>query len=106
METIVPILVQSMAGAAGGNVIGQMIGRLDLGLIGNSAAGAIGGLAATWLASKIPGLDGLVGMAGMAAPTGGLDGGALAGQAVTGLIGGGVFSAIAGTIKSSMAKRS
>jgi hypothetical protein len=105
METIVPILVQLIAGAAGGNVIGQVIKRLNLGPVGNSIAGAIGGLAATWLASKAPGLDGLVGMAG-AAPAAGLDGGALAGQAVTGLVGGGVLSAIVGAIKSSMAKAS
>jgi len=109
METIVPLLVQLIAGAAGGNVIGQVIKQLNLGPVGNSVAGAIGGLAATWLASKVPGLDGLVGMAGAAgaAPAaGGLNGGALAGQAVTGLVGGGVLSAIIGAIKSSMAKAS
>ena len=105
METIVPLLVQLIAGAAGGNVIGQVIKQLNLGPVGNSVAGAIGGLAATWLASKVPGLDGLVGMAG-AAPAGGLNGGALAGQAATGLVGGGVLSAIIGAIKSSMAKAS
>ena len=106
METIVPLLVQLIAGAAGGNVIGQVIKQLNLGPVGNSVAGAIGGLAATWLASKVPGLDGLVGMAGAAPAAGGLNGGALAGQAVTGLVGGGVLSAIIGAIKSSMAKAS
>lgn len=106
METIVPLLVQLIAGAAGGNVIGQVIKQLNLGPVGNSVAGAIGGLAATWLASKVPGLDGLVGMAGAVPAADGLNGGALAGQAVTGLVGGGVLSAIIGAIKSSMAKAS
>ena len=110
MEVIVPILVQLIAGGAGGNVIGQIVKSLNLGPVGNSIAGAIGGLAVTWLASKVPGLDSLVGMAGTAAAdgsaAGGLNGGALAGQAVTGLVGGGVLTAIIGSIKSSMAKAS
>jgi hypothetical protein len=103
MEVIVPILVQLIAGGAGGNVIGQIIKSLNLGPVGNSIA---------WLATKIPGLDSLVGMTGTAAANGttaaagGLNGGALAGQAVTGLVGGGVLTAIIGAIKSSMAKAS
>lgn len=101
MEVLVPILVQLIAGGAGGNVIGQLAKNLSLGTTGNSIAGAIGGLAATWLAGKIPGLDTLVGAASGA---GGLDFGALAGQGATGLVGGGVLTAIAGIIKSAMAK--
>jgi hypothetical protein len=112
MEAIIPLIVQLIAGGAGGNVIGQVIKSLNLGPVGNSIAGAIGGLAATWLATKIPGLDSLVGMAanptadGTAATAGALNGGALAGQAVTGLVGGGVLTAIVGAIRSSMAKAS
>ncbi len=110
MEMIVPLLVQLIAGGAGGNVIGQVVKKLNLGPAGNSIAGAIGGLAVTWLATKVPGLDALVGAVGAAsadgttAAAGGLNGGALAGQAVTGLVGGGVLTAIVGAIKSSMAK--
>ena len=103
MEVIVPLLVQLVAGGAGGNVIGQLVKSLNLGTAGNSIVGAIGG---TWLASQIPGLDSLVGAAaGAAGTTGGIDLGALAGQGVTGLAGGGVLTAIAGLIKSAMAKR-
>lgn len=105
MEVIVPILVQLIAGGAGGNVIGQLIKRLNLGPAGNSIVGAIGGVAGTWLASMIPGLDGLVGSAaGAAGAAGGIDMGALLGQGATGLVGGGLLTAIAGAIKSSMAK--
>lgn len=100
MEVIVPLIVQLVAGGAGGNIIGQVAKRLSLGTAGNSIAGAIGGVAGTWLAGMIPGLDALV--AGAAA--GNFDIGALAGQGVTGLVGGGLLTAIAGLIKSSMAK--
>ncbi len=101
METVVAILVQLVAGGAGGNIIGQLARQLNLGTTGNSIVGAIGGLAGTWLAGMIPGLDGLV---GAAAGAGGLDLGALAGQGVTGLVGGGLLTAIAGIVKSAMAK--
>lgn len=105
MEVIVPILVQLIAGGAGGNVIANIVKSLNLGPAGNSIVGAIGGVAGTWLASMVPGLDGLVGAAAGAAGTaGGLDLGALAGQGATGLVSGGILTAIAGLIKSSMAK--
>lgn len=105
MEVIVPILVQLIAGGAGGNVIANIVKSLNLGPAGNSIVGAIGGVAGTWLASMVPGLDGLVGAAAGAAGTaGGLDLGALVGQGATGLVSGGILTAIAGLIKSSMAK--
>lgn len=102
MEVLVPILVQLIAGGAGGNVIGQLAKNLSLGTAGNSIVGAVGGLAGTWLAGMIPGLDSLVGAAATGA--GGLDLGALAGQGAAGLVSGGVLTAIAGIIKSAMAK--
>lgn len=106
MEVIIPLLVQLVAGGAGGNAIGQIVKNLSLGTAGNSIAGAIGGVLTTWLASQIPGLDGLVGAAvGAATSGGGLDIGALAGQGVSGLAGGGILTAIVGAIKSAMAKR-
>lgn len=101
MEIIVPILVQLIAGGAGGNVIGQIVKALNLGQSGNTIVGAIGGVAGTWLAGMIPGLDSLI---GTTSASGGLDMGALAGQGVTGLICGGALTAIAALIKSSMAK--
>ena len=101
MEIIVPILVQLIAGGAGGNVIAQIVKSLNLGPAGNTIVGAIGGVVGTWLAGRIPGLDSLVGAASTA---GGLDMGALAGQGAAGLVSGGVLTAIVGLIKSSMAK--
>lgn len=104
MEVIVPILVQLIAGGIGGNVIGQVVKSLNLGPAGNSIVGAVGGVAGTWLAGMIPGLDGLVSGAATAGTAGGLDLSALAGQGATGLVAGGILTAIAGIIKSSMAK--
>ena len=71
MEAIIPILVQLVTGGAGGNIIGQLAKQLNLGTAGNSIVGAIGGLAGTWLAGMIPGLDGLVGAAAGAAGSAG-----------------------------------
>ena len=101
MEVLVPILVQLIGGGAGGNVIGQLAKNLSLGTSGNTIVGAIGGLVVTWLAGRVPGLDTLV---GAAAGTGGMDLGALAGQGAAGLVGGGALTAIAGIVKSAMAK--
>ena len=79
MDVLVPVLVQLVAGGAGGNVLGQLARRLSLGSVGNSIVGAIGGLAGTWLAGLVPGLDTLVGTSN------GLDPGALAGQGAVSL---------------------
>lgn len=104
MDVIVPILVQLLAGAAGGNVVGQLAKSIQLGTAGNTIVGIIGGLAGTWLAGIIPGLDGLVSAGAAEGVASGLDLGALAGQGATGLIGGGLLTAIVGAIKSAMAK--
>ena len=91
-------------------MIAQIVKNLNLGPVGNTIAGAVGGVVATWLATKIPGLDGLVGAAASATGTtaapaaGGLNIGALAGQGVTGIVGGAILTAIAGAIKNATMK--
>ena len=99
MEAVVSILVQLIGGGVGGNGLAAVLKKLSLGPAGNTIAGAIGGWLGTWLAGMIPGLDGIV--KGMAADgtAGGLDIGALAGQGVTGIVGGAILTAIAGAIK-------
>lgn len=99
MEAIIPILVQLIGGGVGGNGLAAVVKKLSLGTAGNTIAGAIGGWLGTWLAGMIPGLDGIV--KGMAAggTAGGLDIGALAGQGVTGIVGGALLTAIAAAIK-------
>src|SRR6218665_465545 len=109
MEVIIPILVQLVGGGVGGNVISAIIKKVNLGPAGNSIVGAIGGWLGTWLAGMIPGLDGIVkGVASTAATagagTGGVDFGSLLGQGATGIVGGGLLTAIAGLVKNSMNK--
>jgi hypothetical protein len=94
------IIVQLVAGAVGGVGTGKAVKSVDLGNTGNLIAGAIGGVGGTWLASMIPGIQGLV----TSAAGGGLDIGALLGQGVGGLVGGGVLTAIAGAIKNATQK--
>lgn len=105
MEALVPILVQLIGGGVGGNGIAAILKQFNLGPVGNSIAGAIGGVGGTWLAGMIPGLSGLVsGAAATGAAAGGLDIGALAGQGLSGLVGGGILTAIAGAIKNATSK--
>ena len=94
------IIVQLIAGAIGGYGTGRAVKSVDLGNVGNSIAGAIGGVGGTWLATLIPGLSGML----TSTAGGGLDIGVLLGQAVAGLVGGGVLTAIVGAIKNSMAR--
>lgn len=105
MDAILPIIVQIVAGVIGGNALGTVLKNINLGPLGNSIAGAVGGVGGTWLAGMIPGLATLV-AAGAPAATGagGLDMSMLLGQGVTGLVGGGILQAIAGTIKNMSAK--
>jgi hypothetical protein len=107
MNALIPIIVQLIGGGVGGNVIAQLVKSLNLGPVGNTIAGAIGGLILTWVAGKVPGLDGLVGAVASStggAAAGGVDVGALAGQGISGIVGGAVLTAIAGAIKNATAK--
>ena len=98
MDVLVPVLVQLIAGIAGGNVLAQLVRRASLGGLGNSIFGAVGGLVGAYGASQVPGLDSLVGT------TDRLDPGALAGQGAVGMLSGALLTAIAGATKSVMAK--
>jgi len=95
------LIIQLVAGLVGGIGTGKTVKSVDLGNTGNAIAGAIGGLGGTWLASLIPGLTDLLGVTPAA---GGFDVGSLVAQAVSGLVGGGILTAIAGAIKNSTMK--
>ena len=89
METLLPLIIQAVSGAAGGNIIAQVLKNLDLGPVGNTIAGAIGGAGGGQLLGTL------------------LSSGALAGtigQIAGGGIGGIVLTAIAGFIKNAMNK--
>jgi hypothetical protein len=93
---LVNVVIQLIAGAIGGNVVGAAGGKnVDLGTAINSIVGAIGGgVGGQVLTALIPMLAG----AG-----GNLDVGALIGQAVGGGVAGAILTAIVGVIKNKMA---
>jgi hypothetical protein len=95
-SSIINIIIQLIAGAAGGNAAGAAMKEKGLGGAGNTIAGAIGGLGGgQLLQALIPMLQG----------TGGsLDIGAIIGQIVGSGVGGAILTAIVGWIKTSMAK--
>ena len=43
MENLLPIIIQLISGAVGGNVAGALMKNLSLGTLGNSIAGILGG---------------------------------------------------------------
>lgn len=98
METLLPIIIQLVAGAAGGGGIASVLKNVNLGGMGNMIAGAVGGVGGGQLASIL----GLIGGAGGAAVTGepasGLDFGNLIGSAISGGAGGAILTGIVGSI--------
>jgi hypothetical protein len=95
-ETLINLIIQLVAGAIGGNAAGATMKNFDLGALGNSIAGALGGAGGgTLLTALLPMLQGAAG--------GNVDIAALAGQAVGGGIAGAIVTAIVGAIKNGMA---
>src|SRR5262245_20757086 len=88
--SIVNLIVQLVAGAAGGNLAGSLLKQYNLGTLGNSIAGIVGG-----------GLGGqLLGMLmGGGASGGGVDIGSLVGQVAGGGVGGGVWLLLVGLVR-------
>jgi len=88
MEALLPIIINLVTGAVGGNVAGGLLKNLSLGTVGNSIAGIVGG-----------GLGGqILGMLG----AGGLDG--VVGSLVSGGAGGGALMVIIGLVKKMLGK--
>jgi len=88
--TIVNLIIQLVAGAAGGNLAGSLLKQYNLGALGNSIAGIVGG-----------GLGGqLLGMlVGAGASGGGMDIGSLIAQVAGGGVGGGILLVLVGLVR-------
>lgn len=95
MENLIPLIIQLISGAVGGNAAGAAMKNLSLGTVGNSIVGILGG-----------GIGGqLLSMLGVAAASGGsLDIGSIIGSVAGGGVGGAVLLAIVGLIKKALAK--
>jgi len=95
MEGLIPLAIQLLSGAAGGNIIGKILPKLNLGTLGNSLSGILGGGLGGYLLSTL-GVD--------AGPSGALDIGSIIGSVASGGAGGGVVMFVVGLIKKALAK--
>jgi uncharacterized membrane protein YeaQ/YmgE (transglycosylase-associated protein family) len=95
--TVINLIIQLISGAVGGNAAGKINKGFDIGTLGNTIAGAAGGVGGGYLLSTL--LPNLI----QAAEGGGLDIGAIASQAVGGGVAGLVLTAIIGFIKNKAA---
>jgi uncharacterized membrane protein YeaQ/YmgE (transglycosylase-associated protein family) len=96
MQALLPILIQVLAGAVGGNAAGKASTDLDQGWLINSIAGLIGGgIGGQCVMAVMPTL-----MAGGAMSTTGI-----ITSLASGFVGGGVLLAILSLVKKMMASR-
>jgi hypothetical protein len=96
---IVGLIIQLIAGVAGGNMVGLALKQYDLGIIGNSIAGVIGG----GIGAQIIGLllDGGAGAGAVVGPNG-YDITTLIAQVASGGVGGGALLILVGLMKQAM----
>jgi uncharacterized membrane protein YeaQ/YmgE (transglycosylase-associated protein family) len=99
MEEYLPLIIQLVSGAVGGNVAGKLMKNFDLGTLWNSVSGILGG----GLGGTVLGMLGLGGAEAAAASTG-MDLSSILGSVAGGGVGGGILMAIIGFIKKAMAK--
>lgn len=97
MEMLVNLIIQLVAGAAGGNGAAAAMKNVDLGKLGNTIAGALGGVGGGQL------LDMFMTGGAAAGAAGGLDIGSIIGQLVGGGAGGAVLTIVVGLLKNMMA---
>lgn len=101
MESLIPLIIQLVSGAVGGNIAGALFKNINLGTLGNSIAGIVGGGLGGQILSAV--LGGAMPAAGQMA-AGGLDIGSIISSVAGGGVGGGVLMAIIGVIRKAMAK--
>jgi len=95
---IIGLIIQLISGAVGGNIAGSALKQYNLGTLGNSIAGVIGGGVGAQIIGALVG----GGTGAEAAGAGGLDIGSIIGQIVSGGVGGGILMVIVGLIKQAM----
>ncbi len=93
MESLLPLIIQLVSGAVGGNLAGGVLKKFSLGTLWNSVDGILGG-----------GIGGqILGMLGMGV-SGGMDLTGILSSVAAGGAGGGVLLGIVGMIKKVMGK--
>ncbi len=91
----VPLLIQLISGALGGNIAGSLLKDLNLGTLGNSVAGIVGGGIAGQILEQV---------FNTAVAGGALDPVAIITQILGGGVGGGILMAVVGAIRNAVAK--
>ncbi|MGB5419423.1 hypothetical protein [Algibacter sp.] len=99
MEEYLPLIIQLVSGAVGGNIAGSLLKNSSLGTLWNSIAGILGG----GLGGQVLGMLGIDGAAAAEASTG-LDLNSIIGSVAGGGVGGGIVMAVIGLIKKAMNK--
>jgi len=94
---IVGLIIQLVAGAVGGNVAGKANTKFDMGGAGNSIVGAIGGVVLGQIVERVTG--GAITADQAAAATQGMDIAGIISSLVGGGAGGAILSAIVGMLK-------
>jgi len=89
------MIIQIVAGLVGGNAAGAVLKNLSLGTAGNSIVGAVGGIAASFLAPQL-------GLGPDAAAN--LDIAGIIQSVATGGVGGALLTAILGMVKKALVK--
>jgi len=94
MEGLLPVIVQLISGAVGGNAAGAVLKKQSLGTLGNAVVGILGG-----------GLGGqILHMLGISVGGGDMDLNGIIGSIASGGAGGGALLAIVGVIKQVLTK--
>lgn len=97
MEGLLPIIIQLVSGAVGGNVAGAVLKNFNLGTLWNSILGIVGGGLGGTLLNSVLG-------AGAVSTGAGLDIATILGNVASGGVGGGVLLAVVGIIRKVIAK--
>jgi hypothetical protein len=95
---IVGLIIQLISGAVGGNIAGAALKQFNLGTLGNSIAGVIGGGVGAQIIGALVG----GGTGAEAVGASGLDIGSIIGQIASGGVGGAILMAIVGWIRQAM----
>lgn len=94
MEDALPLIIQLLSGAVGGNLAGMAMKKMSLGTLGNSIVGILGG----------GGGGQLLNVLGVAT-TGGMDLSGIISNVLGGGVGGGILLLIIGLIKNALGKK-
>jgi len=107
MEEYLPLIIQLVSGAVGGNLAGSLLKKFSLGSVGNSIAGILGGFGGGKILDMLTGAEGsgdAVAAVADAATSSGMDMSSILSNVGGGAVGGGLITTIVGAVKGMMNK--